>query len=205
MNKMYMLMGKSSSGKDTIKNLLFKKFTPEEWDKFHLSEVTMYTTRPIRTGEINGKDYWFVDNSFLEEAKRNDKIVEIRQYNTEHGIWSYFTHINSINLQTNNYIYLNTLEAYYKLVNYYDKDSIIPYYIYVKDDGERLLRALNRERKQENPKYAELCRRYLADEEDFSIDKLKAIPDLKWYENDNLEECTEQIYQSIRKNLIKEL
>lgn len=204
MGKIHMLMGKSSSGKDTIKNLLIKKFTPEEWEKFHLSEVTMYTTRPIRTGEENGKAYWFVDDAFLSSAKENDKIAEIRSYETMHGVWHYFTYADSIHLNQNNYIYLNTLEAYHSLVNYYHQDQIIPYYIYVKDDGERLQRALNRERGQQNPKYTELCRRYLADEIDFSIDKLKKIPNLKWYENDNLEECTNQIYQDMKKELMKE-
>ena len=205
MGKIHMLMGKSSSGKDTIKNLLLKKFTLSEWEKFHLSEVTMYTTRPIRTGEENGKDYWFVDDDFLEEAKRNHKIVEKRSYQTMHGVWNYFTYADSINLNHNNYIYLNTLEAYHKLVSFYQQEQIIPYYIYVKDDGERLQRALNRERQQKNPKYTELCRRYISDEMDFSIDKLNSIPNLKWYENDNLEECTNQIYQDIKKELIKEI
>lgn len=205
MGKIHMLMGKSSSGKDTIKNLLLKKFTLSEWEKFHLSEVTMYTTRPIRTGEENGKDYWFVDDDFLEEAKRNHKIVETRSYQTMHGVWNYFTYADSINLNHNNYIYLNTLEAYHKLVSFYQQEQIIPYYIYVKDDGERLQRALNRERQQKNPKYTELCRRYISDEMDFSIDKLNSIPNLKWYENDNLEECTNQIYQDIKKELIKEI
>lgn len=204
MGKIHMLIGKSSSGKDTIKNLLIKKFTPEEWKKFHLSEVTMYTTRPIRTGEENGKSYWFVDDNFLSSAKENDKIAEIRSYETMHGVWNYFTYADSIHLNQNNYIYLNTLEAYHNLVSFYQQDQIIPYYIYVKDDGERLQRALNRERQQQNPKYTELCRRYLADEIDFSIDKLNSIPNLKWYENDNLAECTNQIYRDMKKELIKE-
>ena len=205
MGKMHMLMGKSSSGKDTIKNLLIRKFTPEEWEKFHLSEVHMHTTRPIRTGEINGKDYWFVDNVFLDKAEANNEIIEVRKYETIYGLWSYFTHVDSIDLKHNNYIYLNTLEAYNNLVKYFSSSEIIPYYIYVKDDGERLQRALDRERRQENPKYAELCRRYLADEVDFSLDKLNNIPNLRWYENDNLEECCDQIYQDIRKELLKDL
>lgn len=205
MNKIHMLMGKSSSGKDTIKNLLLGKFTEEEWEKFHLSEVVMNTTRPIRTGEVNGKDYWFVDDNFLTEAKTANEIIELRQYQTIHGVWSYFTHVDSIDLKNKNYIYLNTLEAYYNLIKYFSPDQIIPYYIYVKDDGERLQRALDRERRQSSPKYSELCRRYLADEVDFSLDKLNAIPNLRWYENDKLDECCLEIYHDIKRELMKTL
>ena len=51
--------------------------------------------------------------------------------------------------------------------NYFGKENVIPIYIQV-DDGVRLERALERERTQKEPKYAELCRRFLADEKDFS-------------------------------------
>lgn len=48
MGKMIYLMGKSSSGKDTIyKHLL-------EWDVGNLKKVVLYTTRPIRNGEVEG-------------------------------------------------------------------------------------------------------------------------------------------------------
>ena len=48
----------------------------------------------------------------------------------------------------------------------------MPIYIEV-EDGERLSRALNRERMQESPKYEELCRRFLDRCERFSEEKLK--------------------------------
>ena len=53
-----------------------------------------------------------------------------------------------------------------KMQNYFGKENVIPIYIQV-DDGVRLERALERERTQKEPKYAELCRRFLADEKDF--------------------------------------
>ena len=48
---------------------------------------------------------------------------------------------------------------------------MVPLYIEV-DDGLRLSRALERERKQTEPKYAEMCRRFLADCEDFTEEKI---------------------------------
>lgn len=48
------------------------------------------------------------------------------------------------------------------------------------DDGARLQRALDRERKQSEPKYEEMCRRFLADSEDFAEEKIQkgALPDV---------------------------
>ena len=46
MGKIYYIMGKSASGKDTIYKRLIKEL-PE------LGIVRMYTTRPIRDGETN--------------------------------------------------------------------------------------------------------------------------------------------------------
>ena len=43
------------------------------------------------------------------------------------------------------------------------------------EDGERLSRALNRERMQESPKYEELCRRFLSDAKDFSEERYEDL------------------------------
>ena len=48
---------------------------------------------------------------------------------------------------------------------------VLPIYIEV-DDGIRLTRALEREKRQENPKYEEMCRRFLADQRDFSPENI---------------------------------
>ena len=56
MGKIFYVMGKSASGKDTIYKKLHSRM-PE------LKTVTMYTTRPIRDGEHNGVEYFFVDPS----------------------------------------------------------------------------------------------------------------------------------------------
>ncbi len=51
MGKIFYVMGKSASGKDTIYKKLHSRM-PE------LKTVTMYTTRPIRDGEHNGVEYF---------------------------------------------------------------------------------------------------------------------------------------------------
>ena len=61
------------------------------------------------------------------------------------------------------------------------------------EDGLRLSRAVERERRQHTPKYAELCRRYLADEKDFSEEKLSELNVSMRYQNDDLDTCVSDI------------
>lgn len=58
------------------------------------------------------------------------------------------------------------------------------------DDGLRLQRALDRERAQDQPKYAEMCRRFLADEEDFSEENLERAGITKRFQNTDLDQVT---------------
>ena len=68
------------------------------------------------------------------------------------------------------------------------------------EDGERLQRELNRERAETSPKYDELCRRFLADSEDFSEENLnKAQIDVR-FGNRQLEETIEKIKEYINEN-----
>ena len=166
MGKIFYVMGKSASGKDTIYKKLHSRM-PE------LKTVTMYTTRPIRDGEHNGVEYFFVDPSYLDQCRKDGILIECRTYDTVYGPWSYFTADDGqIDLKNGNYLGIGTLESFQKMKCYYGKESVIPVYIEV-EDGERLIRAIRREQEQETPKYKELCRRFLADEEDFSEEKIK--------------------------------
>ena len=76
---------------------------------------------------------------------------------------------------------------------HFGEETIVPIYIET-EDGLRLERALKRERKQAEPKYAELCRRFLADCEDFSEEKLAAAGIARRFENNGtFEELLEQV------------
>ena len=79
-----------------------------------------------------------------------------------------------------------------KTAEYFGRDRVVPVLLRV-DDGVRLQRALDRERRQEKPKYQELCRRYLADEEDFSEEKVKEAGIERIFSNENLEQCLLEI------------
>ena len=54
MGYIFYIMGKSSSGKDT----LYRKIN--EGKKLGLKNIISYTTRPIRKGEMEGREYHFV-------------------------------------------------------------------------------------------------------------------------------------------------
>ena len=64
MGKIYCIMGKSSTGKDT----LFKKILGDE--SLSLKTIVPYTTRPVRAGEKNGVEYFFCDEKKVEELER---------------------------------------------------------------------------------------------------------------------------------------
>ena len=194
MGKIYYIIGKSSSGKDTI----FKQLLAEK--DLNLKNIVSYTTRPIRNGEQDGVEYYFVNEKVIEAARNNKKLIELRSYNTCHGIWKYFTlEDHQINLQNENYLMIGTLESFVHIRDYFGREAVLPVLIEL-DDGERLQRALERERAQEIPKYEEMCRRFLADSEDFSERKIVEAGIEKRFYNDNLDRCLDQIKEYIKHN-----
>lgn len=193
MGKIFIIMGKSATGKDTIYKRLL------EVKELELRTAVMYTTRPIRKSEQNGVEYYFVDEDTLIELQKQNKIIEHRAYNTVHGTWHYFTvNDGQINLEEADYLMLGTLESYQQIREYFGNDKVIPIYLEI-EDGIRLMRAIKREQKQEHPKYAEMCRRYLADEEDFSEENLKKYGITKRYQNVDINVCLYSIIEDIKK------
>ena len=104
MGKIYYVMGKSSSGKDTIYKRLVQNH-PE----FHA--VVPYTTRPVREGEQDGVEYFFVDEGRLKEMQDAGQVIEVRSYDTKCGVWTYFTADDGqIDLKQNDYLVIGTQE-----------------------------------------------------------------------------------------------
>lgn len=183
----FYLMGKSSSGKNTI----YQRLLAENSGK--LNNIIMYTTRPVRAGEKDGEEYHFVDDDILNDLEARGKVIEKRAYNTVHGTWKYFTvKDESIEPLSMDYLVIGTLQSYISTRDYYGKEAVVPIMIEL-DDGIRLQRALDREKSQANPKYREMCRRFLADEDDFSQEKLRAAGIEKTFCNEDLDSCLEAI------------
>ena len=191
MGIIFYVMGKSAAGKDTIYKKILERLP-------RLKTVTLYTTRPIREGEKEGVEYHFTTAEKLNEFRRGSRLIEERTYQTVHGPWSYFT-VDDGQIDLNgadSYLMIGTLESYEKTREYFGGEYLVPVYIEV-DDGTRLERALLREKMQTEPKYKELCRRFLADEEDFKEENLKRCGIEKRYRNEVLEECIEEIVRDI--------
>lgn len=192
MGKIICVMGKSSSGKDTI----YEKLLNES--QLDLKRIIPYTTRPIREGEAEGREYHFCSEEDVQKLEAEGRIVELRAYNTVYGIWKYFTvDDGNIQLDKENYLLIGTLETYVKIRDYFGADKVLPIYIEV-EDGERLLRAIAREKSQDVPKYEEMCRRFLADSKDFSEENIKAAGIEKRFVNVELADTLAKIVNHIQ-------
>ena len=191
MGYIYFVMGKSSSGKDTI----YKRLMEDK--ELDFKTLVGYTTRPMRQGEENGKEYFFVSEEEMKALEDAGKVIESRCYHTVYGDWYYFTASDGqVNLEANDYLLIGTLESYIKVREYYGEDIVKPIYIEV-EDGERLMRAISRERQQDIPKYEEMCRRFLADCKDFAEEKVLGCGIKKRYINNDIDECIIEIIKDI--------
>ena len=175
MGKIYCVMGKSSSGKDSIYSRIMQQGNPA------LLRIVPYTTRPRREGETDGREYVFTDETHVQQLESAGKVIELRAYHTVYGIWKYFT-------------------VDQKIQRYFGKSCVVPIYIEV-EDGERLLRAIARERQQKTPQYEEMCRRFLADAADFSEEKLTEAGITRRFINKDMEGTIREITEYIRQDM----
>lgn len=193
MGRIYYLLGKSATGKDTLYKEILKR-------RPKLRTVTMYTTRPIREGETDGVEYFFTGREELERQLASGKVIESRTYQTIAGPWTYYTvDDGQFNVADDeSCLMIGTLESYEKMCTYFESGKMVPVYIEV-PDGIRLLRAVKREENQKKPNYWEVCRRYLADEKDFSEENLERLGVTKRYQNTDMEICVEEILRDLDK------
>lgn len=198
MGKIYCVMGKSSSGKDSIYHEIMEK------GALGLKPIIPYTTRPIRDGEQDGREYHFCAEDTVQRLQDAGRIMELRAYNTVYGVWKYFTVDDErIDLSKYNYLYIVTLEGYTKIREYFGADRVVPIYIEV-EDGERLMRAIAREQKQEVPKYEEMCRRFLADSADFCDEKLVEAGVVRRFQNNDFVQTVQEVTAYIADEIAAE-
>lgn len=179
-------MGKSASGKDTI----YKKILERESS---IRGIVIYTTRPKRDGEIDGYTYHFVDNEYIEIHKNS--IIEKRVYNTKFGNWIYATIDDGQFDFDGTLICIGTLESYQICKEYFGEDRMFPVYIEI-DDEIRFERAIQREDVDEL-KLSEIKRRFMADNIDFSEEKLMQAGIEKIYVNNCIDNCVNEILNDL--------
>ena len=144
MGKIFYIAGKSSSGKDTI----YRRLLEEGVEDVTLFTAVPCTTRPMRDGEQNGREYFFMNEAGLEELRRQGKVIEERKYMTWYGPWYYFTADDGqIDLKDKNYLMIGKLVSFMDMRDYFGADRVCPIYIDMAD-GARLQGALTLERAQ---------------------------------------------------------
>lgn len=183
-NKIIFFIGPSGSGKDTYFARVLKDY--------QVQPIVLFTNRPMREGEQNGREYNFVTLEQLDLLEKQNLLVERRNYDTKYGLWSYATSKENIYLDKYNYVTPNTWEAYSQFLKHYSNNSLIPLYFQL-DEGIRFGRCLDRERKSGNGKYAEMCRRFLSDSNDFTQEMIDIYHPYIIDNNGTYEETVEQI------------
>ena len=186
----FCIIGKSASGKDSLFRAVLEKCPVP------LRTVIPYTTRPIRSHEVEGVEYFFKSIPEFEQMRTEGRIIEYRCYHTVHGDWYYFTADDGQIDEEHDYLVSTVLGGYENLLRYFGSERVIPIYIEV-EDGLRLSRALERERSQEHPKFAEMCRRFLADSEDFCEENIQRLGIEKRFENNDFDTCLKAICREI--------
>lgn len=162
MGKLFCIIGKSAVGKSTLLDKIL--------DQIKLTSVIEYTTRPKRTGEEDGIQYYFVSKEEFKNLVDSGEIVEHRTYFLEQEPWLYGTKKIQIDSEKS-FIISTTIQAAENMLEYYKYNNLVLIYLEL-NDYERLQRAILREKDEEKPNYPRLCRRFLLDENDFlDIDK----------------------------------
>ena len=201
MGRIYYIIGKSATGKDSILDELTRD------PALGLRKIVQYTTRPRRGGEEEGREYHFISMEESDRLLDAGKVIEMREYNTVYGIWRYMLVDDGLaDPGKGRFAAVGTIASYQKVRDYYGSEAVVPIYIFV-ETGERLERALRRERTHAYPKYTEMCRRFLTDEADFSDEKLQEAglmaPDgtvRNAVENIDFQECVQEVREIILKD-----
>lgn len=195
MGHIFTIIGKSATGKDFLFNRILDEL------KLPLKTVVTYTTRPIRAGEKDGVVYNFRTIPEFLDLREKGLVIESRCYHTMLGDWYYFTVDDGQITPENDYLMITTLEGFESLRNFYGSERVVPLYVEV-NDGERLSRAVKREMGQKTPKFDEVCRRYLADEIDFSDDKIVRLGITRRFDNLDSDTCLHELQDEIKSRLL---
>lgn len=169
MYKVVALAGKAGSGKDTI----MQRVLAAAPDRFH--EIVSCTTRPMREGEVDGKNYYFLSIEEFADKINRGQMLEKTSFNN----WLYGTPLSSLVEDKVNIGVFNP--AGLRLLSASPQIDLSIVFI-VADAKFRLIRQLNRE---ENPDVDEIIRRYGADEEDF-VGMSSEFPKASWVWNNSL-------------------
>ena len=160
------LTGKSCAGKDTLRG---------ELEKLGYENIVSYTSRSMRIGEREGREYKFINKETFINMINNNEMIEYRTYNTLVNnipdTWYYGLKKESLN-SNKDYVVVLDLNGVESFTNYYGKENCFVIYMCCPTD-ERKHRAINRG-SFDNTEWE---RRVKTDDEDFNAKKLKKFID----------------------------
>ena len=151
MYKIIALIGEAGCGKDTI----LQKVLAAAPGVFN--EIISCTTRPMREGEVEGVNYYY-----LTDKEFQDKVIAGQMFETaEFNNWMYGTSYEALSADKPNIGVFNPT-GIYSMLSRNDIDLVV--FRVMCSDKERLIRQLNRENK---PNVDEIVRRFGTDRKDF--------------------------------------
>lgn len=160
MGKVFMIIGKSFSGKDTLLNniLVDEEFCKEN----NLERLVRVTTRKPRPNEIEGKDYYFISDEDYEDLYKLRADVVVSSYDSEFGKLYYITDFSKLDPDKNYIVVSDTesIDEYKKIL----KDKLCIVYL-VPPNWEIFRRFSGRDDNSEysDLKYKEIYRRFIDD------------------------------------------
>lgn len=169
--KIIALFGPSGVGKDAIQNRIASSYED-------MHKIISCTTRPKRDYEVEGQDYFFLEPIQFAQKVLDGSMLEATSFRA----WMYGTPIDALDKDKINIGVFNIAGIECLLED--SRLEVIPIYVEV-SPKTRLMRALSRE---QNPDCHEVCRRFLADEQDFA--KINAGDGFDYYVIHNEEEMT---------------
>ena len=160
MGKVFLVIGKSFSGKDTFINQVLSD--REFCEKNNLHRLIRYTTRKPRKGEVHGVDYYF-QNDFVY----NPETCVMESYDTEYGKLIYMTDFDDIESDKNYILTADPeyLDEYKRILD----DRLCLIYL-ITPNWVLLKRFANRNENEEysDNKWQEICRRFFDDNNKFN-------------------------------------
>ena len=123
-NKLFVILGKSASGKSTIMR--------EVLSKLEIPVLLSCTTRPPRPNEVDGIDYNFVTFSTFDEDYKNENILEYDVFRIDSlkETWVYYTKKSDLLLPTTSQIKIVSPVGLAQLMGNKElRDDIVSIYI----------------------------------------------------------------------------
>ena len=161
--KIVAMVGCSASGKDSIQAKLIEVgFEP----------VISHTSRPMRQGEVDGREYHFIDKERASEMLSENEFIEHRIYHVANGEdWIYGISKQAIEnayINGNTSVVIVDFQGLKELKKYLESEGLLDRLtsIYVNASPQtRLIRSLSREGEMTSEQVEEVIRRYNDDKQ----------------------------------------